>query len=127
MHGKYQYHEDRFQGKSDDSVPYKGHAEYKKGTEMLLVPDNEKSTVRMLPLSKEKTAIIKLLIKDEPGSLATVANILAEKHINIIMSESKTLIKGKFAEWKLIVDTSECDGDLKKIEDTEFVENVNIL
>ena len=101
----------------------------KEGTEMLLVPDTGKSHVRMIPLSKEKTAAVRLLIKDAPGSLARVADMLAEKHVNIIMSESRTMVKGKLAEWNLIVDTSECE-DLKKIKEIKnmkFVENVDLL
>ncbi len=102
----------------------------KEGTELLLVSDMEKSQVRMIPLSKEKTAALRLLIKDTPGSLARIASMLAEKHVNIITSESRTLVKGKLAEWNLIVDTSECGGDvkeIKKIKDMKFVETVELL
>jgi bifunctional DNA-binding transcriptional regulator/antitoxin component of YhaV-PrlF toxin-antitoxin module len=101
------------------------------GTELIIVEDNDKQQVRILPLIKEKTAELRFNLADLPGSLAHIADTLANFKINIIMSESRTLVKGKIAEWDVIVDTSECNGSLdqfrKEIVDSGSVKDVEIL
>jgi ACT domain-containing protein len=85
----------------------------------------------MLPLMKEKTAKLRFLIKDVPGSLATVANFLSENKFNIIMSESKTLQKSRLAEWDVIVDMSQAKGGIEKLKDkfseVSVIKNVVII
>ena len=101
------------------------------GTELIIVEDNDKQQVRVLPLIKDKTAEMRFNIMDNPGSLAFIADTLADYKINIIMSESRTLVKGKMAEWDVIVDTSECNGSLeqfrKDILNSGKIKNVDIL
>ena len=53
-----------------------------------------------------------------PGSLAEMAAYLAENKIDLLSSQSRTLRRGKSAEWFLIVDTSKSRNDLKSICDT---------
>ena len=86
------------------------------GTEIIIIPEHDKSQVRMLPLVREKTAEMRLLMNDVPGSLAHIANSLASHNVNIIMSESRTIVKGKTAEWDVIVDTSEANGSMEKLK-----------
>ncbi len=86
------------------------------GTEIIIIPDNEKAQARILPLIKEKTAEIRFLISDIPGSLATIASILSKNHVNIIMSESRTVLKKKVAEWDVIIDTSESETSLDELK-----------
>jgi AbrB family looped-hinge helix DNA binding protein len=101
------------------------------GTELIIVEDSDKQQVRVLPLVKEKTAELRFMINDMPGSLAYIADTLSDFNINIIMSESRTLVKGKMAEWDVIVDTSECNGSLdqmkKQIAESGKIKNVEIL
>jgi bifunctional DNA-binding transcriptional regulator/antitoxin component of YhaV-PrlF toxin-antitoxin module len=99
------------------------------GTEIMIIPDHDKSQVRMLPLVREKTAEIRILMNDVPGSLAHIADSLASHNANIIMSESRTIAKGKTAEWDVIIDTTETSGglgnlklDLEKSRDIRKVE-----
>jgi bifunctional DNA-binding transcriptional regulator/antitoxin component of YhaV-PrlF toxin-antitoxin module len=87
------------------------------GTEVVLIPDNDSGHVKVVPLINEKTMELRFVIKDFPGSLATVAETLAKNSIDIIMSESKTLLKGKFAEWDVIVDTSNYNDGVEKIRE----------
>jgi AbrB family looped-hinge helix DNA binding protein len=101
------------------------------GTEIIIIPDNDKSQVRMLPLVRDKTAEMRLVMNDVPGTLAHIANSLANHSVNIIMSESRTIQKGKTAEWDVIVDISEANGsmdalktDLEKSKDIRKVEIV---
>jgi len=101
------------------------------GTELIIVEDNDKQQVRILPLIKEKTAELRFSLHDMPGSLAYIADTLATYNINIIMSESRTLVKGKMAEWDVIVDTSECNGSLeqfkKEMVESNKIKDVEIL
>ena len=95
------------------------------GTELVLLEDGDTSQVKMLPLIKEKTAEFRFKLADSPGSLAHIADILANYKVNIIMSESKTLARGKMAEWDVIADTSECNGSLERMK-KEILQNENI-
>ncbi len=85
------------------------------GTEIIIMPDN-KGQMRMFPLIKERTAKFRFLLSDLPGSLASIASVLAEYNINIIMSESRSLSRHNMAEWDIIADISECDGNLEKLK-----------
>jgi bifunctional DNA-binding transcriptional regulator/antitoxin component of YhaV-PrlF toxin-antitoxin module len=86
------------------------------GTEILIIPEREGGHVKMLPLVREKTAELRLMMNDIPGSLAHIANSLATHNVNIIMSESRTVVKGKTAEWDVIIDTSEANGSIEKLK-----------
>ena len=86
------------------------------GTELIILPDSEKAEVRMLPLIREKTAEFRITMADSPGSLALVAEMLQRYNLSVLMSKSRSLIKGKTAEWNLIVDTSQCKGRLEKVK-----------
>jgi len=85
-----------------------------KGTEIILIPDNRKTQLKILPLTKEKTAKLKFFLSDSPGSLAYVANILAKYNVNILASESRTTVKRQTAEWNIIADISKCNTYLDK-------------
>jgi len=101
------------------------------GTEAVIIPDKNSSHMKILPLINGKTAEIKLLLKDLPGSLAGIANILSEHDIDIILSESRTLARGKLAEWNVIVDTSNFNDGFetlkKRLLSSETVENVEVV
>lgn len=101
------------------------------GTELILVPDEERGELRVLPLIKEKSARIRFVLEDYPGSLAHVADVLAANKINILMSRSNTLIKGKLAEWDVIIDTSQFNNGFKylkeKLLETEGIKKVEMI
>ncbi len=86
------------------------------GTEIMIIPEHDKSQVRMLPLVRDKTAEVRILMNDVPGSLAHIADALAGHNVNIIMSESRTIMRGKLAEWDVIIDTSEANGSIDKLK-----------
>ncbi|MBL7206232.1 MAG: ACT domain-containing protein [Candidatus Aenigmarchaeota archaeon] len=87
------------------------------GTEIILIPDNENSQVKLLPLLRDKTAEIRILIDDAPGSLAKIADLFSQYGVNIVMSESRTLVRGKTAEWDIITDISELNGEMETIKE----------
>ncbi len=101
------------------------------GTEVIILPDNEKSEARILPLVRDKTAEFRITMTDSPGSLAVIAGILARYNINVLMSKSRSIVKGKVAEWDLIVDTSTCNGKIEQMRtnmlDSNLIKNMEIL
>jgi bifunctional DNA-binding transcriptional regulator/antitoxin component of YhaV-PrlF toxin-antitoxin module len=101
------------------------------GTEVIILPDGEKSEARILPLVRDKTAEFRITMADSPGSLAVIADILARYNINVLMSKSRSLVKGKVAEWDLIVDTSACNGKIERMRasllGSNFIKNMEIL
>ena len=101
------------------------------GTEVIILPDSEKAEARILPLVKDKTAEFRITMADSPGSLALIAEVLAKYNVNVLMSKSRSLIKGKIAQWDLIVDTSGCNGKLERMKgsllDSSLIKNLEIL
>jgi AbrB family looped-hinge helix DNA binding protein len=86
----------------------------KEGTE-LLVTNNEKRELKILPLMNGKTSEIKIMLSDLPGSMAKIVNTIARHNVDVLMSMSQTIEKGKSAEWTAMVDTSNCK-DIRKLE-----------
>ena len=101
------------------------------GTEIVIIPEHNKGEVRMLPLIRDKTAEMKILMNDVPGSLAHIADSLAAHGVNIIMSESRTITRGKLAEWEVIVDISEANGSVEKLklelEKSNYIKKVEMV
>jgi len=85
----------------------------KEGVE-LLISNNEKKELRIFPLISG-TAELRIMMVDVPGSLSKILNMIAKYKIDILMSTSKTVEKGKIAEWNAIIDTSQCK-DTRKLE-----------
>lgn len=72
---------------------------------------------------------LKFNLGDEPGSLAAVATILADKKINILISESVTTLPGKEAEWRVLADFREFKKsveELNRIIRDEIEENPSL-
>ena len=67
------------------------------GMEVMVV-NNEKKEVKLLPLAKGKTAYMRILIKDLPGALASVMSDISSHGVDILMSQSKTIEKGSLAD-----------------------------
>ena len=101
------------------------------GTEVIIIPDKKNEHMKVMPLVNGKTAEIRLLLQDLPGSLAGIAGILSEHDIDIIMSESRTLAKGKLAEWDVIINTSNFndgfEGLKERLLSSELVKSVEVV
>ena len=85
----------------------------REGTEMLVI-NNEKRELRILPLLENATEI-SVLMEDTPGALVSVMETVSKNSVDIITSLSKTLEKVRTAQWDAIVDVSKCK-DIKKLE-----------
>jgi AbrB family looped-hinge helix DNA binding protein len=86
----------------------------REGTE-LLVTNNEKRELKILPLMNGKTCEINVMLSDTPGSLAKIITTIEKHGVDVLRSTSQTIEKGKLAEWIAMVDMSECK-DTKKLE-----------
>lgn len=98
-------------------VPYhiRDHLGMAEGQEMVIT-DNEHREIRIFPLMKGKTAVMRILMDDKPGSLSKIINMVADTRADIVSSVSRTLQKGQSAEWMAILDITQCNGDIKKVE-----------
>ncbi|MHA1461505.1 MAG: ACT domain-containing protein [Candidatus Heimdallarchaeota archaeon] len=90
------------------------------GMHVMLIGDLENYEIRILPFADPEADLYELHITltDKPGSLAEMAAYLAENKVDLLSSQSRTLRRGKSAEWFLIVDISKSRNDLKSICDT---------
>lgn len=85
----------------------------REGTEMLVI-NNEKRELRILPLL-ENASEVSVIMDDVPGALSAVLEVVSKNSVDIITSLSKTLEKGKTAQWEAIIDIAKCK-DIKKLE-----------
>ncbi len=87
--------------------------------------------MKIIPLVKGRTAEIRFLLEDAPGSLARIARLLSENNLDIILSESRTMAKGQLAEWNVIVDTSNFNNGFENLKErllnSEPVKNVEVV
>ena len=96
-----------------------------------VIMNNGKRELKILPLIHGVTAELNVVMDDAPGSLAKAADTLGKRHVDIIISQSRTVEKGKRAEWHVIVDISSCKNfrkvvdelrEMKSIKDIEMIE-----
>jgi len=86
----------------------------KEGNELIIV-NNEKKELRIFPLINGNTAHVRIVMSDTHGSLAKIMGSLSKNDADILMSMSRTIERGKIAEWSAIIDVSECKNT-KKLE-----------
>lgn len=86
----------------------------KEGTE-LIVANNGKKELRIFPLLNGSTARINVTASENPVALQKILDIMFKNKIDILMSISKSIDRGKLLEWTAIVDTSNCQN-VKEIE-----------
>jgi len=85
-------------------------------TSLLLLVDQEQKNIVLTPITeKARLATIKIVLPDVPGALARAAQFMAERGVDLIMSESRTLSRGKTAEWNVVADLSQAKSTPRKI------------
>jgi bifunctional DNA-binding transcriptional regulator/antitoxin component of YhaV-PrlF toxin-antitoxin module len=73
------------------------------GTEMIIVPDDQNNHFKILPIAKDSTAELRMMLSNMPSSLASVADALSANSFNILVSESRRMGED-LTEWRIIVD-----------------------
>jgi AbrB family looped-hinge helix DNA binding protein len=88
------------------------------GMYVMLVADLDEKEVRIVPFADPEAKLFEFRIafSDMPGALAKAANILAKQGVDLLSSESRTLRRGKSAEWVVIADVSRCKCKLEELE-----------
>jgi len=104
----------------------------KQGDNVLLSLDSKTNTINISPVYGENNYLVKMKLKfgDNPGSLAKIAEKLAELKVDLIMTESKSYERGTKARWDIIADISESNLSIPEIKDelinTNFLEDASI-
>ncbi len=121
----------RLDSKGRITVPFhiREYMGIKDGSEFLIV-NNENREIRIFPLLKGKIAHLKIVISDKPGSLSRILNLIAKHELDILTSTSKSIERGKTAEWTAIVDISMCKN-MKRAEQelsglTDIVKKIEV-
>jgi len=88
------------------------------GMYVMLIADLDEKEVRIVPFADPEAKLIEFRIafSDMPGALAKAANILAKQGVDLLSSESRTLRRGKSAEWVVVADVSRCKCKLEELE-----------
>ncbi|MEJ2242486.1 MAG: AbrB family transcriptional regulator [Candidatus Bathyarchaeota archaeon] len=88
------------------------------GMFVMLIADLDKKELRITPFADPEAKLVELSItlSDVPGALAKAASILADQEVDLLSSESRTLRRGKSAEWIAIADVSRCNCTLTELE-----------
>jgi len=88
------------------------------GMYVMLIADLDEKEVRIVPFADTEAKLIEFRIafSDMPGALAKAANILAKQGVDLLSSESRTLRRGKSAEWVVVADVSRCKCKLEELE-----------
>ncbi|NHJ47548.1 MAG: ACT domain-containing protein [Asgard group archaeon] len=87
------------------------------GMHVMLIGELDKYEIRILPFADPEAELIEIQITmiDKPGSLAEVAKILADHKIDLLTSQSRTLRRGRTAEWFFIADISNRTLDINEL------------
>lgn len=90
-----------------------------KGMYVMIHADTEKREIRVVPLAGPKAKLVsfRMTISDVPGALARVASIMAKHGVDLLSSQSRTLERGRTAEWIAVGDVSECKASLKSLRE----------
>ena len=88
------------------------------GMYVMLIADLDAKDIRITPFADPEAKLVELSIafSDIPGALAKAANILAKQGVDLLSSESRTLRRGRSAEWVVIADVSRCKCTLEELE-----------
>ncbi len=88
------------------------------GMYVMLIASLDEKEIRIAPFADPEAKLVELSItfSDIPGALAKAANILATQGVDLLSSESRTLKRGKSAEWIVIADVSRCKCKVEELE-----------
>jgi AbrB family looped-hinge helix DNA binding protein len=86
---------------------------------VMLIADIESQEIRLIPFADPGAALyeLKITFDDFPGALAKAALKLAELGVDLLSTQSRTLYRGKLAEWHALVDLSRCKVKIEKLRD----------
>jgi len=88
------------------------------GMYVMLIADLDEKEVRITAFADPEAKLVELRINfsDIPGALAKAANVLARQGVDLLSSQSRTLRRGKSAEWVVVADVSRCKCKVEELE-----------
>ncbi len=88
------------------------------GMYVMLIADLDEKEIRITPFADPEAKLVELCItfSDIPGALAKAANVLASQGVDLLSSQSRTLRRGKSAEWVVVADVSRCKCKVEELE-----------
>ena len=89
---------------------------------MIIVPDAQNNHFKILPIAKDCTAEIRMLLSNMPSSLASVADALSAHSFNIMVSESRRMGED-LTEWRIIVDLPNRNNGVDTL--TDVISSIN--
>ena len=73
----------------------------KPGSEVIIALDSGKAQLLISPAGEKKLVLMRIGLSDSPGSLAKVAKLLSDSGVDLISTESRSVERGKSAEWSV--------------------------
>ncbi len=91
----------------------------KEGTP-IIITNSESRELRIIPLL-DTTVYVETVFTDSMGALSKLMDVVSRRKGEILMSSSKTVERGKVAEWSAIIDVASCniaklEEELKKLD-----------
>ena len=98
------------------------------GMYVLVIADLDEREVRIVPYADPAAELVefRITLTDAPGALANAAETLARNTVDLLSSESRTLRRGRSAEWIIIADISKCTCKLDDLQ-RKIVEEGNAM
>jgi AbrB family looped-hinge helix DNA binding protein len=83
-----------------------------------LLISSDENEIKIIPFADPDANTINMTITmgDFPGSLAKIAESLAEMKIDLLLGESRIIQRKKIAQWFVIADLSNCNLKLDEIK-----------
>ena len=90
----------------------------KEGDEVILSLDRKTDTLKISPIYGTPTDLVRMELEfgDTPGCLVKIANKIADKKIDLVMTESKSSQRGKKARRDIIADISKPSNSINQIK-----------
>ncbi len=76
------------------------------GTNLLMIADDSNNEITLTPFlgNDAKPVKMQIIMRDQQGALAKIAQIIGDLGINLLSEEAHILKKGEQAEWMVIAD-----------------------
>jgi len=91
----------------------------KENSQIMLISDSQANEIRIVPLpftDEQAFLRIRILMRDEPGSLSQVARVFGELGLSLLYGQEVVIKKGQEAEWSVISPTPKITKEeLRKI------------
>ncbi|MFQ5762397.1 MAG: hypothetical protein ACE5PO_05110 [Candidatus Bathyarchaeia archaeon] len=88
------------------------------GAYLMVIGDVESGEIKLIPFGDPTAKLVEISVAlaDLPGALAKAAAVLAECRVDLLSTQSRTLHRGRTAEWRTIADVSKCNCKLSQLK-----------